>query len=308
MYSFGQNGEDVILDRVFADLPQGRYIDAGAGHPVIRSISYHFYLKGWRGILVEPHPGLVRLIRNQRPDDWVFAAALGADTGQVHLRCTQPWGLSSTNEHLVESRSISSTVTVPQQNIMALLASAGWAPGQAIHFLILDVEGSELPALQGIDLKRVRPWVIVIESIHAVTRAEYRPWGRILEDHDYERILFDGVSDYYLARERRYLAEKIYPPCSIDSFEPYVPRVDLEHRAGQSGEPVDLLPFASALPATAPELRDLCCSLITSGMLPSWLPDVGPSQSAALRAAGLALQLIAVRLEQESDSAFDFNL
>jgi FkbM family methyltransferase len=308
MYSFAQNGEDVVLDRVFAHIPQGRYIDAGAGHPAIRSISYHFYLRGWRGILVEPHPELFLLIQNQRPDDWVFAVALGADTGNVQFHCAEPWGYSSTDAHLVAGRNISRTIAVPQRSLMALLVSAGWAPSQAIHFLILDVEGSELPALAGIDLNRVRPWVIVIESIHAVTRAEYRPWRRILDEHNYTHVLFDGVSDYYLARERRYLSEKVYPPCSTDSYEAYVPRIDRQFHVDQAGEPLDLIPFANALPTTTRELRDLCRTLMTSGILPSWLTGVEMSQTEALRAAGLALQLIAVRLEQKSDPTFDFHL
>jgi FkbM family methyltransferase len=308
MYSFGQNGEDVILDRVFSGVPRGRYIDAGAGHPVIRSISYHFYRRGWRGILVEPHPELFRLICDLRPDDQVFAVALGAETGSVNLHCTEPWGYSSTDEHLVQGRTISRTVAVPQLSIMSLLASVGWVLSQDIHFLILDVEGSEMLALRGIDLQQVRPWVIVIESIHAVTRTEHRPWRHLLEEQNYTWVLFDGVSDYYLAHERRDLSSKIHPPCSTDSYEPYVPRIDLQSHVSDSEESFDLRIFADALPTTTTELRDFCRSLMASGILPSWLMELDPSQSEALRAVGLVLQLTAVRLEQRSGSSFDFHL
>lgn len=308
MYSFGQNGEDVVLDRVFATIDHGRYIDAGAGHPTIRSISHHFYRKGWRGMLVEPHPDLFRLIRAQRPDDLAYPVALAEQSGEAQLFCTEPWGYSSTDARLTGGRTVAGTAAVPRESLMTLLDRTGWDLTEDIHFLVLDVEGAELQALRGIDLNRVRPWVIVIESIHPVTRTRYRPWRHLLDESGYTSALFDGVSDFYLARERAYLADQIYPPCSTDSYEPYVPRIDTRAHVDRSGEPLDWALLARELPSTAPELRDLCRSLMVSGIWPDRPAGVHPSHAAALRAAGLALQLIAVRIEQESDSAFDFHL
>ena len=57
MISYAQNFEDVILWRALRDVPNGFYIDIGAGHPVADSVTMHFYEHGWRGINVEPDPG-----------------------------------------------------------------------------------------------------------------------------------------------------------------------------------------------------------------------------------------------------------
>ncbi len=56
MVSYAQNGEDVVLARVFGDRRAGFYVDVGAGHPVVDSVTKHFYDLGWRGINVEPLP------------------------------------------------------------------------------------------------------------------------------------------------------------------------------------------------------------------------------------------------------------
>jgi FkbM family methyltransferase len=308
MYSYGQNGEDVVLDRVFAAVDHGRYIDAGAGHPTIRSISYHFYRQGWRGMLVEPHPDLFRLIRAQRPDDHAYAVALGEKSGGAQLHCTEPWGYSSTDARLIGGRTVARTVDVSQESLMTLLHRASWDLDEDVHFLILDVEGGELRALGGIDLNRVRPWVIVIESIHPVTRTVYRPWRHLLDASGYTRVLFDGVSDFYLAREKAHLSDRFYPPCSTDSYEPYVPRIDAGANEGLPSAPLDWAQLARELPTTASELRDLCRSLMESGIGPGRLTGVNPSHGEALRAAGLTLQLIAARIELESDATFDFHL
>ena len=67
--SYAQNYEDLHLARAFGEQPNGFYIDVGAGHPVHSNVSYLFYLRGWRGITVEPNPWLAQLSEAVRPRD-----------------------------------------------------------------------------------------------------------------------------------------------------------------------------------------------------------------------------------------------
>ena len=50
--SYAQNFEDVILQRCFANIKNGFYIDLGAWSPDIDSVTKSFYLRNWTGILV----------------------------------------------------------------------------------------------------------------------------------------------------------------------------------------------------------------------------------------------------------------
>src|SRR6266508_2253689 len=65
--SYAQRYEDLYLLRCFGSRPEGFYIDIGSGHPVYDNMSFAFYLRGWRGITVEPNPWLARLTRDRRP-------------------------------------------------------------------------------------------------------------------------------------------------------------------------------------------------------------------------------------------------
>ena len=56
MISYAQNFEDVILWRAFKDVNCGRYVDVGAFHPEIDSVTKWFYDQGWSGINIEPVP------------------------------------------------------------------------------------------------------------------------------------------------------------------------------------------------------------------------------------------------------------
>ena len=67
--SYAQNAEDVVLWRALGHVKDGRYVDVGANHPHIDSVTNAFYERGWRGITIEPLADLVALHRRERPND-----------------------------------------------------------------------------------------------------------------------------------------------------------------------------------------------------------------------------------------------
>jgi hypothetical protein len=52
--SYAQNYEDVMLWRALKHVQHGFYIDVGANDPTDDSVTKAFYVRGWRGINVEP--------------------------------------------------------------------------------------------------------------------------------------------------------------------------------------------------------------------------------------------------------------
>jgi hypothetical protein len=81
---YTRNFEDVILQRVFADIGEGCYLDVGASDPISDSNTYAMYKRGWRGIALEPLP-FGRYGRKDRPEDLFLNVAVGAQSGQVKL-------------------------------------------------------------------------------------------------------------------------------------------------------------------------------------------------------------------------------
>jgi len=74
--TYAQNREDVILDAFFADKKSGSYIDIGAGHPTDRSVTKLLYMKGWRGVNIEPDETLIQLLIADRPSDLNIKACI----------------------------------------------------------------------------------------------------------------------------------------------------------------------------------------------------------------------------------------
>lgn len=67
--SYFQEGEDMILRRIFERQSTGFYVDVGAHHPKRFSNTYFFYKKSWTGINVDAMPGSMKLFEKVRSRD-----------------------------------------------------------------------------------------------------------------------------------------------------------------------------------------------------------------------------------------------
>jgi len=81
--SFSQEGEDIILSRLFNDKKNGFYVDVGAHHPFRFSNTYKFYEKGWSGINIEPNPEDFHLFSKYRNRDININAGVGSNDGTL---------------------------------------------------------------------------------------------------------------------------------------------------------------------------------------------------------------------------------
>ena len=114
-------------------------------------------------------------------------------------------------------------VTVPARRLDDILADAGW-DGLEIHFMIIDVEGAEQTVLETLDLRRWRPWVMVVEATRPQTSVPtHDSWESILIDADYRFCIFDGLSRFYVAAEKwADLHALLEAPANIlDRYKPY---------------------------------------------------------------------------------------
>jgi hypothetical protein len=109
---------------------------------------------------------------------------------------------------------------------------------QPIHFLKVDVEGSEREVLLGNDWKKYRPWIVVVEATHPMTREPaYRRWESILTDSDYRCIYHDGLNRFYVASEHQDLEAAFdAPPNWFDGFMRASERDAIERAASAEAE------------------------------------------------------------------------
>src|SRR5947208_479267 len=78
--SYSQSGEDLVASFLFdyiMKLDKPSYMDVGACHPTIHNNTYLFYLRGARGVLVEPNVAMIPSLKETRPGDTVLNIGIG---------------------------------------------------------------------------------------------------------------------------------------------------------------------------------------------------------------------------------------
>jgi FkbM family methyltransferase len=224
--SYAQNGEDVVLWRALESVSRGRYVEVGANDPTVDSISRPFYDRGWSGLVVEPVPALAEAYRSDRPRDVVVEAAITSDdVDEVVLHLIENTGLSTLVDEIGEEHQRAGfpvrDVRVPARSLDDVLAEH-LTEDEDIHFLVVDTEGTEAKVLQSVDLSRWRPWILVIEATAPRSdRQTHTEWESDVLAAGYQFCLFDGLSRWYVAKERAELAPALgYPACALDRYIP----------------------------------------------------------------------------------------
>ena len=219
--SYAQNFEDVILWRALQEIEKGFYVDVGAQDPDLESVTRAFYERGWSGINIEPVDEYYDRLVEVRSRDINLKVAAGREHELRTLYTFAGSGLSTLDAE-ISARHQSAGLTpketvIPVFTLNKVLEDSGTP---TIHFLKIDVEGAEGEVLEGLDLKRIRPWIIVIEANEPnFTQAAHNEWESIITKRNYSFAYFDGLNRFYVADEVSELKKRLsVPPNFFDNF------------------------------------------------------------------------------------------
>lgn len=171
--SFSQLGEDLILEKMFEGKKNGFYVDIGAYHPKQYSNTYIFYLKGWRGINIEPMPGSIEEFSKLRPRDINLEIAIGHKKNKMTYHIFNQKALNGFSKKLTADKQENTSYRVietKKMNIYPLsyILKKFLPKNQKIDFMSIDVEGLDLEVLKSNDWNNYRPKIIIAEDINFV--------------------------------------------------------------------------------------------------------------------------------------------
>ena len=221
---YSQNFEDVMLARCFSARSQGFYIDVGAQHEEIESVTKHFYEAGWSGVNIEPVEEFADTFKCRRRDITVCCAA-GSKESSGSLAISLRTGLSTfdrSNAAKADAMGyIEETREIAIRKLDDILLDLGYDT-LSFEFLKIDVEGFELDVLKGINLHRYRPEIILCEVTEPNTSQKSSIYTEIcekVEAFNYHPIYFDGLNQWWCTAEKRYIYSSCFnlPPGVFDS-------------------------------------------------------------------------------------------
>ena len=226
--SFAQTGEDVLLRRALGHIPEGFWVDVGAGDPEVDSVTAHLSSLGWRGINIEPDPEACARLAAARPRDVTLCCAAGAAPGRAVLHRIAGTGLSTLDPAIAACHAAAGLAAEPVEVEVRTLAEIcdAHAP-PVIHVLKVDAEGHEAAVLAGADFARHRPWVVLVEATEPNrTAPTHAAWEPGLLAAGYQFVWFDGLNRWYLAAEHAEALRGAFaaPP---NPFDGYVRRAEV---------------------------------------------------------------------------------
>lgn len=167
--SWSQDGEDMILRRMFERQSTGFYVDVGAHDPFRFSNTCHFHRRGWRGINIDANPAAMVAFNRSRPSDINICAGVADVPGRMTFHRFNEPALDTFDAALAAERTampgyrLADRIDVDVRRLDDLLTTH-LPVGQTIDFLSVDVEGFDLQVLRSNDWTRFRPKVLLVEA------------------------------------------------------------------------------------------------------------------------------------------------
>lgn len=165
--TFSQYGEDHVINILLSPGMSGTYIDVGSHHPCSGSNTYGLYLRGWRGLTVDPNPEFKRAYSHFRPDE----PHLVEGVSDLHGSLTYYGFENSVYNTFSDSRAAQlghgGTAVKTRSSVMTRPLGEmvdEHLRGRPIDLLSVDCEGLDLEVVRSIDLTRNRPTVIIMED------------------------------------------------------------------------------------------------------------------------------------------------
>ncbi len=180
----------------FGQAREGFFVDVGANHPFVENQTWFLEQQGWRGILIEPHPDMAALLRDQRPRSKTLQVVVvgPAQVGSVDFHLAAGPAHSAVNpafDVVLSGRSMH----LPSRTLDSVLAEAELPQ---VDFLSLDVEGMELDALDGFDLQKWQPRLLLIEDFFY----DHRKHAYLCQ-RGYKLVKRTGYNNWYVPRSAR---------------------------------------------------------------------------------------------------------
>lgn len=189
---------NLIIRDFFDNRVGGIFIDVGCSHYKSYSTTYHLEKRlSWLGIGIDAisEYGFNYKIFRPKTKFFNFIVTNHSDTMSAFFQ-TEIMQLSSASEEYVRKRSGGKykKIYVPTITLNKLLEQNGISK---INFLSMDIEGEEIDALAGFDIKRFKPDLVCIETAHLIEK-------QILDyfvHYSYEQIdkylAYDTVNWYF---------------------------------------------------------------------------------------------------------------
>tara|TARA_B100001287_G_C22634970_1_gene507065 strand:- start:616 stop:1347 length:732 start_codon:yes stop_codon:yes gene_type:complete len=162
---------DLAVDFFFKNKKKGIYIDVGCHLPLLNNNTYLLYRRGWTGINIDLDFNAIDTFNFLRKKDTNVQACISNDEKIKELFFFHARSAKNTlNEQRGDGAK--EILKIQTKTLNSIIQNSPYSDKE-IDFLSLDVEGSELDVLQGFDIEKYKPKIIVAEYIPPTSKEFY---------------------------------------------------------------------------------------------------------------------------------------
>jgi len=213
--SYSQEGEDMILRRIFDKVKNGFYIDVGAYHPKKFSNTFYFYKLGWRGINIDAMPGSMTKFNRIRKRDINIEISVSSKKQKLTYYAFNEPALNSFNKELSYSRNGKDNYKIIFEKDIDTLTLKEildkYLPRDLteIDFLSIDVETLDFDVLISNDWQKYRPKIVLIEDLKFnINKLEESNIYNYLKDFDYSFFAKTVNTHFFKRNDVKFSAEE----------------------------------------------------------------------------------------------------
>jgi FkbM family methyltransferase len=200
---YGQTGEDRIIEALIDISKPDFYVDVGCNDPFQKSNTLNLYTRGWRGLVIDGNPELIKRFRRYRPNDIAVCAVVSDQSCEMEFSVAAAHEMSTVSQQfkqdflkagdIVSSRKVNSVRLndiMVQQNVPSRFG-----------VLSVDCEGHDYEVIMSFDLDQFRPSLIVVE-IHnlQLDKCTEHPLVCYLTQNNYQMAAYAVMNGYFIDR------------------------------------------------------------------------------------------------------------
>lgn len=169
--AYSQEGEDMILRRIFNDKKSGFFVDVGAFHPSRFSNTFYFYKQGWRGINIDAMPDSMDKFNKQRSRDINIEVPIASKKQTLKYYAFNEPALNTFSGELAKERDgkdgyrVLFEKDIETFTLIEVLDKYMPKDVKEIDFFSIDVESLDYDVLISNDWNKYKPKIILIEDL-----------------------------------------------------------------------------------------------------------------------------------------------
>ncbi|MFA5403431.1 MAG: FkbM family methyltransferase [Ignavibacteria bacterium] len=191
--SYSQEGEDMILKRIFDKKREGFFVDIGAYHPKKYSNTYYFYKIGWKGINIDAMPGSMKKFNKIRSKDINLEIPISSKKQKLTYYAFNEPALNSFNKELSYSRNgkdgykIIFEKEIETYTLFEILDKHVPSDIKIIDFMSIDVETLDFDVLKSNNWDKYKPQIVLIEDLNfKINNLESSEIYNFLKQYNYD--------------------------------------------------------------------------------------------------------------------------